>query len=122
MFFTKADRQMLERIDRESVALLLLLRNTLMSALTDLQSSVTTLTTAVANETTVDQSVLTLVQGMALQITTLSAELADAVASGDAAGVEAAVASLAVLGTTINANATSLAAAVTNTPAPAPAA
>jgi hypothetical protein len=68
----------------------------IMSALTDLQ-------TAVANETTIDQSVITLLQ-------TLAADLAAALANNDTAAIQAVVA-------TMQQNATALAAAVSaNTP------
>ncbi len=70
-------------------------------------NSLASLQAAVANETTVDQSVLTL-------LTTLAAEIAAASPTGDNPAIDAVV-------TTMQANAAALAAAVTaNTPVPAP--
>lgn len=80
-----------------------------MSAIDD---QITALTADVAEETTVNQSAVTLINGFA-------AQLAAAIAAAQAAGATPAeLASLTALGTSISANTTALTAALTaNTPA-----
>ena len=89
-----------------------------MATLKQMQDAVNELKTDVANETAVDQSVLTLLQGQAAELAAIKQQLADAVASGDSAAIQASIDDLTNLHTTMTANAASLAAAVTaNTPA-----
>ncbi|HSR79037.1 MAG TPA: hypothetical protein VLN57_20860 [Xanthobacteraceae bacterium] len=82
-------------------------------------AQLTALQTAVANETTIDQSAITLLNGLGGQIAALAAQLATAIANqADPATVSALVTQLTTLGTTVTASSTALAAAVTaNTPA-----
>src|SRR6185312_544810 len=94
------------------------LRRETMATLKQMQDAVNELKTDVANETSVDQSVLTLLQGQAAELAAIKQQLADAVASGDPAAIQASIDDLTNLHTTMTANAASLAAAVTaNTPA-----
>jgi len=83
-----------------------------MSALDD---KISALQTAVANETTVNQSAITLIQGFGQR-------LSDAIAAALAAGAtDAELSALNDLQTTLGTNADALAAAVAaNTPAPTP--
>lgn len=85
--------------------------------MTDLDNAVKRIQDAVAAETSIDQSILTLVTSQAQQIKDLAAQLA----SGQT-DVPAAVAALNAFADTMTTNAGSLSAAVTaNTPAaPAP--
>ena len=78
----------------------------------------------VANETTVEQSVLTLVTNMAANEAALSKQLADAIAANDPTALAAVQAAIDASVATLQANDAALAAAVTaNTPvAPPPAA
>lgn len=85
-------------------------------AMAALDDEITQLTAQVANDTTVEASAVTLINGFA-------AQLAAAVAAAAAAGATPAqLAALQALGTTITANNTSLAAAVAANTAAAPAA
>ncbi len=92
----------------------------LMSNVLDpITAELSTLQAAVAAATTVEQSAITLLNGLGGQVTALAAQLAAAIANqADPAQVSAIVAQLNGLGVTIQADSTALAAAVTaNTPA-----
>lgn len=79
-----------------------------------------TLRDAVAKETTVTQSVLTLLTNLASSIADLKQKLADAIAANDPVAIAEAQAELDAIGNTISSQADTLAAAVTaNTPTPA---
>lgn len=86
-----------------------------MSTANSLDAQIAQLQQAVANETTVDQSAITLIQGV-------PALIATAVAQAQAAGATPAeLASLSALGTSIANNAAGLAAAVSAGTTPPPA-
>lgn len=85
-----------------------------MASLKDIQDKVAQLTADVAAETSLDQSIITLIQGDAAIIADLRKQLADAIAAGaDPAALQAVVDSMAVAHTTMVDNATKAAAAVT---------
>jgi hypothetical protein len=93
----------------------------LMAILDDLNAAIATLQTSVTNETSVDQSVLTLISGLASQITALAAQVA-ALSAGSVtqAQIDAAAAQITAVATTMTTNAAALSAAVTANQAPAP--
>lgn len=94
--------------DRSNIQSILAIVQGLASKGTQIMASLADITAAVAAETTVEQSVITL-------LGTLSSDLTAAIANNDPAAMQAIV-------TTLNNNAAALAAAVTaNTPAPTPA-
>ena len=90
-----------------------------MATLKDIQDKVAQLTADVAAESTLDQSIITLIQGDAAIIADLRKQLADAIAAGaDPVALQAVVDSMAAAHTTMTDNAAKAAAAVTaNTPA-----
>lgn len=91
---------------------------TMSNVLDTVTDQVTSLTTLVAAEGTVEQSAITLLNGLSGQITALGQQLATAIANAaDPAAVSAIAAQLGALGSTIQTNTAALAAAVTaNTP------
>jgi hypothetical protein len=90
---------------------------TLMPVLADIQAKIATLTTAVAANTQVDGSIVTLLQGLTAMIAALKQQLADAIASNDPAALQAVLDGLGAAETAISANTQKLAdAAVANTP------
>lgn len=92
--------------------------STVMATLADIQAKLASLTASVANETSIDQSIITLVQGLAAQIAALKDQLAAAIAANDPAALQAVVDGLGSVQTTIDSNAQKIADAVTaNTPA-----
>jgi len=90
----------------------------LMPVLADIQAKIATLTTAVAANTQVDGSIVTLLQGLTAMIAALKQQLADAIAGGnDPAAIQAVLDGLSAAETSIAANTQKLAdAAVQNTP------
>jgi len=90
-----------------------------MPILKDVQDKVAALTAAVAANTQVDSSIVTLLQGLTAMIAALKQQLADAIAGGaDPAALQAVLDGLTAAETTITANTQKLAdAAVQNTPA-----
>jgi hypothetical protein len=100
--------------------------NTLLAQETKMALNIAALQAAVAQQTTVEQSVITLIQQMGAEIASLNQRLSAALAANDPVAAAAAQAALDQAVTTLNANSALLAAAVTaNTPAaptPAPAA
>ena len=94
----------------------------IMSTLADVQALIATLTADVAADATVEQSAITLLNGLTKSIGDLSAQLAAAIASGDPVALQAAADALAAQNTALASNTAALAAAVTaNTPAAPPA-
>jgi predicted nucleic acid-binding Zn-ribbon protein len=86
----------------------------LMALVQDIQAQITALQASVGKETTVVESVKTLVQGLAATIAALKQQLADAIANGaDPAALQAVLDSLTAAETTIEANTQALADAVT---------
>lgn len=92
------------------------------NVLDPIAAQVTALTTEVANETTVNASAITLLNGLSGTIAGIAAQLQQALANAaDPAQVAAIATSLGALATTVHDNAGALAAAVTaNTPTPTP--
>jgi hypothetical protein len=91
---------------------------TLMPVLADIQAKIATLTTAVAANTQVDGSIVTLLNGLTAMIAALKQQLADAIASNDPVALQASLDGLTAVETAITANTQKLAdAAVQNTPA-----
>jgi len=90
-----------------------------MPALKDIQDKLATLTAAVAANTQVDGSIVTLLNGLTAMIASLKQQLADAIAGGnDPAAIQAVLDGLSAAETSIAANTQKLAdAAVQNTPA-----
>jgi hypothetical protein len=89
----------------------------IMASIQDIKDKLVALQASVANETTVDQSIITLVQGLSSSIGDLKKQLADALASNDPTALQAVVDGLGAVPQTVDANAASIAAAVTtNTP------
>jgi hypothetical protein len=90
----------------------------IMAILKDIQDKIATLTTAVAANTQVDGSIVTLLQGLTAMIAALKQQLADAIASNDPAAIQAVLDGLTAAEATIAGNTQVLAdAAVQNTPA-----
>ena len=91
----------------------------LMPVLADIQAKIATLTAAVAANTQVDGSIVTLLQGLTAMIASLKEQLAAAIATGsDPAALQAVLDGLSAAETSIAANTQKLAdAAVANTPA-----
>jgi len=89
-----------------------------MPVLQDIQARVITLTAAVAANTQVDASIVTLLQGLTAMIASLRQQLADAIAGGaDPAALQAVLDGMAAAEAAIAANTQKLAdAAVQNTP------
>lgn len=92
----------------------------LMSNVLDpITAELTTLQATVTAETTVEQGAVTLLNGIAGQITALTTQLATAIANqADPAAVSELVTQLHGLGATIQTSSTALAAAVASVPAP----
>jgi hypothetical protein len=88
-------------------------------ALQDIKDKIAALQTAVANETTVEQSAVTLLQGLSATIASLKQQLADAIANGASpADLQAVSDGLDGLSASVASSTNDLAAAVTaNTPA-----
>lgn len=86
--------------------------------LQDIKTKLAAIQTAVTAETTVEQSAVTLLQGLAATIASLKQQLADAIAAGaNPADIQAVSDGLDTLSTNVTANTATLAAAVTaNTP------
>ena len=82
--------------------------------------NVAALQAAVAAETTVDQSVLTLIQGLVASQQSLSAQLAAAIAANDPAALAAVQSAIDASVATMQTNAASLSAAVAANTAPTP--
>jgi FlaG/FlaF family flagellin (archaellin) len=91
------------------------------ATLKDIQTKMAALQASVAANTTVDTSILTLIQGFKAQLTDLSTQLQAAIANGnDPVAIQAVADGMDSLNTALEANTTGLQAAVTaNTPAPA---
>ena len=92
---------------------------TIMAILKDVQDKLATLTAAVAANTQVDGSIVTLLQGLTAMIAALKQQLADAIAGGnDPVAIQAVLDGLTAVETQLGANTKTLAdAAVQNTPA-----
>lgn len=89
-----------------------------MPGLADIAAKITALTAAVAANTQVDTSIVTLLQGLTAMIAALKQQLADAIASNDPVALQAALDGLTAVETQLTANTQKLAdAAVENTPA-----
>jgi len=96
------------------------LEKLIMSAKDDLKAASDRVLAAVAKNTTVDESVRTLLAGFADQLRAIKKQLDDAIASGDEAGIEAAANLLDTAATQLEADNTKTAEAVAaNTPAEA---
>lgn len=93
--------------------LLALVKDSVMPSLKDIQDKVAQLTADVAAETTLDQSIITLIQGDAAIIADLRKQLADAIAAGgDPVALQKVVDDMDAAHTTMVGNATKAAAAV----------
>jgi hypothetical protein len=104
--FNESDRLLLREIHRRLIDM--------NATVASLPSEIAALQAAVANEVTVEQSAITLING-------IPAMIANAVAAAQAAGATPdQLAALATLQTQISSSATALAAAVTGAPAAAP--
>jgi len=91
-----------------------------MATVQQVQQQVTDLQDSVAKETTVTQSVLTLIQGLGGTIGSLQTQLADAIKANDPAAIQAVSDALMAVKSTLDQNTQTLADAVTaNTPPPA---
>jgi len=89
-----------------------------MSILADIQAKVASLTTAVQANTSIDGSIVTLLQGLTAMIAALRQQLADAIAGNDPAALQAVLDGLTAAEASIASNTRVLAdAAVQNTPA-----
>ncbi len=92
--------------------------DSLMAGLKDVQDKIVALAAAVAANTQVDTSIVTLLQGLTAMIAALRQQLADAIAANDPVAIQAALDALAAVEAEITANTQKLAdAAVQNTPA-----
>lgn len=90
------------------------------SKLSDVTQQISTLQTSVTNETAVVGSAVTLLNGLSAQYTAIQQQLADAIANGDPAAIQAANDNLVAINSTVSQQTTTLAAAVAaNTPAAA---
>jgi len=89
-----------------------------MAVLQSIQDKLDSLQAAVAKNTTVGTSIITLLQGLTAMIAALRQQLADAIAANDPAAVAAVLDALTALETSVAADTQALAdAAVANTPA-----
>lgn len=84
----------------------------IMASLKDIQDRIAKLTADVAAETSLDQSIITLIQGDAAIIADLKSQLAAAIAANDPAALQAVVDSMDAAHVTMTANAAAAAAAV----------
>lgn len=95
------------------------IRSEIMPSIKDIQDKVAAVQASVAAEQTVDQSVVTLLQGLSATVASLKQQLADAIAAGsDPAAIQAVLDNLNAAQSSIDQNTADLSAAVTaNTPA-----
>jgi len=112
-------RTILDRLDalQLDIRALLAQGDQLMSTLQDIQAHVTSLTAAVQANTSIDGSIVTLLQGLTAMIAALRQQLADAIAGNDPAALQAVLDGLVAAEASITSNTQVLAdAAVQNTP------
>jgi len=89
-----------------------------MGILQDIQAKVATLTTAVQANTSIDGSIVTLLQGLTAMIAALRQQLADAIAGNDPVALQNVLDGLVAAEASIASNTQTLAdAAIANTPA-----
>ena len=95
------------------------IRSELMPTIQDIKDKVAAIQASVDAEKTVDDSVVTLLQGLSAMVASLKQQLADAIAAGaDPAALQAVLDGLSAAQTSVDSNTAALASAVTaNTPA-----
>jgi len=121
LHFHDADDRLLDRLDSLTLDIRALLAQgeKLMPVLKDVQAQLDSLAKAVATNTSVGGSIVTLLKGLTTMIADLRQQLADAIAANDPAAIQAVLDALTALETSVAADTKALAdAAVQNTPTP----
>jgi len=114
------DDRLVDRLDALHLDIRALLAQgvDIMGILQDIQAKVATLTTAVQANTSIDGSIVTLLQGLTAMIAALRQQLADAIAGNDPVALQNVLDGLVAAEASIASNTQTLAdAAIANTPA-----